>query len=316
MMPVMVARSRHARLSVLAPPTNSGTVPPLSRSLSTVSVSAATTLVADVSPTTITITLQTKDGGGNNITTGGETVSYSLSGGTSGFILANGGVATDAGNGTYTCVATPTVVGTALTVSCTLSGAPVTSTMPTVQVTGATDTFTRANGGLGANWTAQSGLGTPSITNNAVGCRQFFVTTYTAQTFSADCSSEVTLAPGFLTTDLKKCPQVFVRRNASTLERYGFFVDPGDPTGLQLKFDGGVSTVILTKTTRIVPAIGDVWKITVVGNLITGYVNGVQKLQITDTRLSAAGGSGFGFVPNVGTSADDEIIGDWTGRNL
>jgi len=76
--------------------------------------------------------LQAKDSLGNNITSGGLTVVFSDSGGTSTGTI---GATTDHGNGMYTAVLHGLLAGTVTTVHATINGLPVTSSLPTVRVT-------------------------------------------------------------------------------------------------------------------------------------------------------------------------------------
>ena len=99
-----------------------------STSRSTIAVSAATV----VSGGTVTLTLQAKDAAGNNLTTGGLTVAFTTSGGSSTGTI---GSTTDHANGTYTAVFTAGTAGTATTIHATIGGAAVTSTLPTITVT-------------------------------------------------------------------------------------------------------------------------------------------------------------------------------------
>ncbi len=81
-----------------------------------------------------TLKLQAKDGAGNNITTGGLTVVFSHSGGTSTGTIAPS-PATDNNNGTYTATFTGQTAGTATTIHATINAVQVTSTLPTITVT-------------------------------------------------------------------------------------------------------------------------------------------------------------------------------------
>jgi hypothetical protein len=91
-----------------------------------------------VSPSSVTygnkatVTLQVKDSSGANLSSGGLSVAFALGAGTSGGTL---GPVTDNGNGTYTATFTATAVGSPRTITATLNGAPVTTTLPTVTVT-------------------------------------------------------------------------------------------------------------------------------------------------------------------------------------
>lgn len=100
----------------------------VSTSQSTITVSAASV----ASGGTVTLTLQAKDGAGSNLTTGGLTVAFTTSGGTSTGTI---GSTTDHANGTYTAVFTAGTAGTATTIHATIGGAAVTSTLPTITVT-------------------------------------------------------------------------------------------------------------------------------------------------------------------------------------
>ena len=84
---------------------------------------------------TATLTLQAKDSTGANLTSGGATVLFSATGGTSAGTIST---TTDHGNGTYTATYTGTGAGTAQTIHATINGANVTTTLPTVTVTGST----------------------------------------------------------------------------------------------------------------------------------------------------------------------------------
>ena len=102
---------------------------PVSLSQSTVSVGRASFSSAD----TTLLTLVAKDANGNRLTGGGLTVVFSLSGGgtSSGTI----GTVFDSLDGKYVAVLTGTIAGTSKTVSATIGGSSVTSTLPTITVT-------------------------------------------------------------------------------------------------------------------------------------------------------------------------------------
>ncbi len=100
-------------------------------------VAAAKSVVSVASPTVVSgatdsLRLQAKDAAGNNLTTGGATVVFSSSGGTSTDTI---GAVADGGNGTYVALLTGVMAGTADTIHATVNGAAVTGTLPTVTVT-------------------------------------------------------------------------------------------------------------------------------------------------------------------------------------
>ena len=78
-----------------------------------------------------TLTLTTKDGGGNLLTSGGLTVAFSNTGGTSTGTI---GAVADVGNGTYTAIFTGVLAGTATTIRATIGGSLLSSTFPTITV--------------------------------------------------------------------------------------------------------------------------------------------------------------------------------------
>lgn len=79
-----------------------------------------------------TVTLQAKNSSSQNIGVGGAVVTFGYSGGTSTLFV---GSVTDNNNGTYTATVEGDANGTAATLSATINGATVTTTMPTVTVT-------------------------------------------------------------------------------------------------------------------------------------------------------------------------------------
>src|SRR6266704_1281746 len=100
--------------------------PPVA-SRSTVSVNRSRALPDD----SVTLTLLARDAGGNALATGGSTVIFTASGGTS-----QGGITatTDNGDGTYTARFVADGAGTALTIGATVNGAAVTADLPTLTV--------------------------------------------------------------------------------------------------------------------------------------------------------------------------------------
>lgn len=103
---------------------------PISLLLSSLAISGSATFVQ--SGSLVTVTLTTRDGNGNALTSGGQTVTISNSGGTS---TGTFGSVTDNGNGTYSATLTGTHAGTATTLSATIGGLAITSTLPTISVT-------------------------------------------------------------------------------------------------------------------------------------------------------------------------------------
>ena len=99
-------------------------------------ISTATSVVSVASGTVasgsaVGLTLQARDAAGNTLTTGGATVVFTASGGTSTGTI---GTTTDNGDGTYGGTFNGALAGTATTIGATIGGSAVTSTLPTVTV--------------------------------------------------------------------------------------------------------------------------------------------------------------------------------------
>ena len=101
---------------------------------SAVTVAAPTVPAGD----SVALTLTTRDAAGNLRSTGGDTVTFTATGGTSTGAV---GVSTDHADGTYTAFFRGLSSGSPTTVGATIRGVPVTTALPTIQVTPGTDTL-------------------------------------------------------------------------------------------------------------------------------------------------------------------------------
>jgi len=111
----------------VTPPVVVVTPGPLSLAVSNVTVAQGQVPVSG----TTTVTLVTRDQFGNQLSGGGSTVAFSLSGGTSDGTF---GPVSDNGDGSYTSIFTGTVAGTPAAVGATVDGQPVTSPPPSLTV--------------------------------------------------------------------------------------------------------------------------------------------------------------------------------------
>lgn len=126
----------------------------------TVTASPASIAVAGTS----TLTLQAKNSSGVNLTTGGDTVVFTATGGTAtGTISAT----TDNSDGTYTATYTGTGAGTAQTIHATIDGVAVTTTLPTVTVTSAAQSPDATKCTVAAAPTSIAVAGTSTLTLQA-----------------------------------------------------------------------------------------------------------------------------------------------------
>ncbi len=119
--PAEIGASANGTILVTTKPSVQVSPGPIAAATSQVSVSASAMLQGNA----VTATLQARDAAGNTITTGGETISFNLSGGTAGGSF--GGV-TDNGDGTYDSVFTSNQFGSGSSISALIDATPVSDT--------------------------------------------------------------------------------------------------------------------------------------------------------------------------------------------
>jgi hypothetical protein len=126
---------------------------------SVITVSQAVITSGSTSMATLTI----KDASGNPVTSGGLTVLFSNSGGTSTGTLSG---TTDNGDGTYTTTFTGTGSGTATNITATIQGQTITSALPSITVNPGVPLLSYV-GSAGTSGTVGSALSvTPTTLNN------------------------------------------------------------------------------------------------------------------------------------------------------
>lgn len=181
------------------------------------------------------------------------------------------------------------------------------------------DDFQRQD--LGTSWTVYNGdvaiidgqLGLATRSGNLHGMG---LVAWSGTTLSADQYSQVTVAPGKPTEALL---QVFVRRSAGDLARYGFHWNSRFDGRWELKLDGREPGVVLVSVPGEGPQDGDVLRIEVVGNTLTGYLNGAELLRTTDSELTEPGEAGtvFAALPSIGPESFPlRMITAWSGGSL
>src|ERR1700742_1403609 len=148
------------------------------------------------------------------------------------------------------------------------------------------DNFDRANGGLGSNWTTVPGTAAPQISGNTAhaGTASSLNSAYwSASTFGSDQFAQGTL-PG--SSGGNYGPGLAVRLSGAK----GYFLWYGNSTSTVSlwRMDSASSwTQLKASGTLKITAATDVWKIQVVGSTITGYHNGTQVVQATDTKITS-----------------------------
>jgi hypothetical protein len=155
----------------------------------------------------------------------------------------------------------------------------------------ASDNFDRANGGLGANWTIQPGTSTPTIFGNAA--RADSSATYGGAFYNGISPgtgqwSEVILGAvdGIDDDDVGTGPAIYMSAAADTCYKLGCNSDPAHEFELGERV-AGVTTVLDTDTTGAAPATNDVVYLEAsAAGALSGKVNGVERVGITDTTLT------------------------------
>jgi hypothetical protein len=89
----------------------------------------------------------------------------------------------------------------------------------------------------------------------------------------------------------------------------------GDFAIVYLNGEAGDWSDLSAPFTQTVPKNGDVFKGNVIGNVITGYVNGVKKVQVSDSRLTS-GRPGLAFFYRSGATNSGFGYSRYTCRNL
>ena len=168
------------------------------------------------------------------------------------------------------------------------------------------DSFNRANGAIGANWTVQNGglnvsgnaiVGTGSTNNWGF---------YSAPTFSVtpDQFAEISL-PAAVPAGGGAGPAVRASGSGASADNYN--CHPNNTTLYLEKILNGASTIL--SSVGNATAAGDVIRLEVSGNTINCYYNGVLKLTATDNSLTTGS-------PGLETYNTSAMLDNWTGGNL
>jgi hypothetical protein len=182
----------------------------------------------------------------------------------------------------------------------------------------ASDSFDRADAGLGANWTTLVGAGAPAIVSNRV--RTGSVGTdsearYSAITWPDDQYAQVVCMTANGTPDANG-PEV----RCSTINKTSYICwvlgALGAGAHLVVRKSLNSSHTTLTDTVQTVNS-GDVIRIEAQGTSISAYINGVLKSGPTTDSAIASGYAGLIAFADSGSAADSELdtweAGDFTG---
>ena len=174
--------------------------------------------------------------------------------------------------------------------------------------TPASDDFNRANGGLGANWTAISD-GAMAISSQAV-IGTVGATTgeiRTAESYTSDQYSQIAVTSTPLSGG--QWVAAAVRLQASGKSGYAglYYWNFGSPELMLFKRSGGAWAQLGSTYSSGVLAAGTQLEVTAVGSTISFLQNGVQRISVTDSSFT---GGAPGIMAYGNSTADN-----WTGAN-
>lgn len=173
----------------------------------------------------------------------------------------------------------------------------------------ATDNFTRANGGLGANWTTVTGASAPQIVGNLVEPAAVGGTNsearWNADALGNDQYAEIVIVA--LNTASGRQAAAMVR--CASAARTFYSAQASGPLGATTtitleKRVAGTKTVLGSVVTTV--AANDVLRISAVGTVLTATLNGATVIQLIDSTI-AAGSPGLVIATDVGAITDAKL---------
>jgi hypothetical protein len=172
-----------------------------------------------------------------------------------------------------------------------------------------TDNFNRADGGLGANWTAFTdtfmtatlAIASNVVTQSSNGTDAFSL--WTADTFQNDQYSQCVIASA---TGSSNSGPIVRGTTGGTNKHYEFDAGPGATSAIYL-YDAGVGWTSLA--TGVAVANGDTLRLEITGTTLTAKVNAATNCTATDATLSS-GNPGMHNFPDTGQTI---TLDDWLG---
>lgn len=158
----------------------------------------------------------------------------------------------------------------------------------------AADNFTRANGGLGANWSTVTSFSAPQISTNVVKCAisTSVAAVYSAITWPADQYSEFKTA--LYSVADGGGSGCMVRASAGSRAGYylqmlwGFGSDGKTGNYLEITAVNGSGTITQTVDgPALNVADGDLIRLDILGNFLTAYQNGARSVSMVDTSVTS-----------------------------
>jgi len=164
----------------------------------------------------------------------------------------------------------------------------------------ATDSFTRADGALGANWAGSVGSDLSISSNQVTGASATDSAMYwTTDTPNNDQRAKCTLK----TISAGQYAGPFVRGSATDL----VVLVAQSNTDYQIQWYNGGAWTQIGSTYAVAPANGDVLEIKAEGTTFKGYINGVERISGTNGSAPASGNGGLYVYSNSARVDDFEV---------
>jgi hypothetical protein len=163
------------------------------------------------------------------------------------------------------------------------------------------DSFTRADGALGANWTSCGGNAGYTVATNAAASSNASVEEavfWNAASFANDQFAQVTISQ--MASNSYIGPAVRCSTGSGG-NYYGFYADTA--TRYIVRVVAGAYTSLATTGTGF--SNGDVIRLEVVGTTISAYINGVLWTSVTDSNLTSGSPGMTSWANNNSGRVDD-----------
>jgi hypothetical protein len=178
---------------------------------------------------------------------------------------------------------------------------------PSAHAATVSDNFSRANGGLGSNWSTVSGTAAPQIINNTAqpGSAGTLNSAYwSANTFGANQYAAASF-PNSSGTNYG--PAIAVRLSNS--KGYILWYGNSASTVSIWRMDSSSSWTQLKASAKLTIAATDVWQLQAVGSTLTAYQNGKQVVTTTDTHYTTG-------APGIWMYYAANQITNWSGGDV
>ena len=169
------------------------------------------------------------------------------------------------------------------------------------------DSFNRASGGLGANWTTVSGTSAPQVVNNTA--QPGTPGTLNSAYWSANAfgSNQYAAASFPSSSGSNYGPAIAVRLSSS--KGYMLWYGNTANTVSIWRMDSSSSWVQLKASAKLTITATDAWQLQAVGSTLTGYQNGKQVVTTTDTRYTTG-------APGIWMFYAANQITNWSGGDV